>query len=87
MNAKRLSDHLFNVKIEVKQKKTKPQLSEILDFLDIAFKHILSYLKKFYRPEDNNIAFMSLFQSPMTNALSTVMILIIYFAIELFRPN
>lgn len=64
---------MFHIKLEVTDRRKKmPELGEILNFLDVAFKHILEHVKKFYRAADENIAFMSLVQDPMCNGLSTV---------------
>ena len=48
-----------------------PLLSDILNFLYVAFNFILSQLKNFYSASDKNIAFLTLFQAPMTNALNS----------------
>ena len=68
----RLQDHLFHFKIE--QKKTHeslPLLSEIFDFLHAALLHVLESTKTFYKPEDHNIAYLTLHQEPMINGLNT----------------
>lgn len=66
----RLSDHLFNFRLLPKQNQM-PMLTEILTFLHAAFIFILTKIKKFYNPEDKNIAFMTIVQSPMVNGLNT----------------
>jgi len=48
-----------------------PLLSDILTFLHSAFLFIITKVKKFYKPEDRNIAFMTLHQSNLTNGLNT----------------
>jgi len=66
----RLQDHLFIMRIVAKENKM-PLLSEILTFLHSAFLFIITKVKKFYKPEDHNIAFMTLHQSSLTNGLNT----------------
>lgn len=67
----RLQDHMFHLKVETKKKGTPPLLSSILKFLHLGFLFILNNIKKFYKSEDSNIAFMTLIQSPMVNAINT----------------
>ena len=62
---------MFHMKIELKPRVEAPLLREILSFLEIGFNHILLNLKKFYKAEDHNIAFLTLFQEPMINGLNT----------------
>lgn len=66
----RLQDHLFTMRILPKENKM-PLLSDILTFLHSAFLFIILKIKKFYKPEDRNIAFMTLHQSSLTNSLNT----------------
>jgi len=66
----RLQDHLFAMRIEAK-KGQMPLLSDILSFLHSAFLFIILKIKKFYNPNDRNIAFMTLHQSSLTNSLNT----------------
>lgn len=66
----RLQDHLYYIKI-VPKKEQLPMLSSILDFLHSGFLHILDQIKHFYAPQDHNIIFMTLTQSPMVNGLCT----------------
>ena len=61
---------MYHLKLSSKDK-TMPLLSDILNFLFVAFNFILSQLKNFYSAADKNIAFLTLFQAPMTNALNT----------------
>ena len=61
---------MYHLKLSSKDK-TMPLLSDILNFLFVAFNFILNQLKNFYSAEDKNIAFLTLFQAPMTNALNT----------------
>lgn len=66
----RLQDHLFNLKIVPKTNQM-PKLANILVFLHAAFLFIINKIKKFYKPEDRNIAFMTVYQSEITNGLNT----------------
>lgn len=61
-----MHDHLFYIKVEPK-KDSFPMLINILDFLEEACNYILNKLKDFYKVEDNNICFLTVFQSPMLN--------------------
>ena len=68
----RLQDHLF--KFKVVQKTTQadlPLLTELFDFLHAALMHVLESIKTFYKPEDHNIAYLTLHQEPMVNGLNT----------------
>ena len=68
----KLHDHLFHMKIELKESVTSPPLlRNILEFLQIAFEHILQNVRRFYNSEDHNIAFLTLYQKPMINGLNT----------------
>ena len=67
----RLQDHMFHIKILLKDAQKSPFLRDILQFLENAFEHILSKVRQFYRPEDHNIAFLTLYQEPMINGLNT----------------
>lgn len=67
----RLQDHLFTLRIKPKEGVEMPFLSNILDFLHAGFIHILDEIKKFYNPEEHNIAYLTLFQQPMSSGLNT----------------
>jgi len=67
----KLQDHMFHLKLENKQNGKMPLLSNILKFLHVAFLFILNNIKKFYEPANSHIAFMTLIQSPMLNAVNS----------------
>ena len=68
----RLQDHLFNFKVEAKKShESLPLLSDIFDFLHAALTHVLESIKTFYKPDDHNIAYLTLHQEPMVNGLNT----------------
>ena len=68
----RLQDHLFHFKIvQSTPNQDLPLLSDIYDFLHAALLHVLESIKTFYRPEDHNIAYLTLHQEPMINGLNT----------------
>ena len=67
----RLDDHMYYFKIVPKGHTGMPLLSEMLDFLHSGFIHVLTELKRFYKPTDYNICYMTLFQKPMINGLNT----------------
>lgn len=62
---------MFHLKLIPKKTDTLPLLTNILKFLHAAFLFVLTNIKKFYDPKDSNIAFMTLIQSPMINAINT----------------
>jgi hypothetical protein len=68
----RLQDHLFYMKIRLlNPKKEPPLLRDIVEFLEMAFNHVLKEIRRFYKPEDHNVAFLTLFQEPMISGLNT----------------
>ena len=68
----KIHDHLFHMKIKLKNSNTSaPLLRNILQFLQIAFEHILQNIRTLYNKDDHNIAFLTLFQKPMINGLNT----------------
>jgi len=67
----RLEDHMFHLKLIPKNNGPMPLLSNILKFLHLAFLFILNNIKQFYNPQDTNIMFMTLIQTPMLNAINT----------------
>jgi hypothetical protein len=67
-----LEDHLFHMKIRLKNANAPPPLlRDVLDFLNIAFNQILTNVRQFYNPQDHNVAYLTLFQTPMINGLNT----------------
>jgi len=62
---------MFHLKIENKRNGKLPLLSSILKFLHLGFLFILNNIKKFYNASDSHIAFMTLIQQPMLNAVNT----------------
>ena len=66
----RLQDHMYHLLIQPK-KNQMPLLSDILTFLQMAFLYILNNIKQFYKPSDENIAFMTIYQSSMVNSLNS----------------
>ena len=68
----RLSDHMWHLLLlPKKQNKKMPLLTDILNFLYVAFNFMLQQLKKFYNPKDKNIAFMTITQTSMLNGLNS----------------
>jgi hypothetical protein len=68
----KLQDHLFYMKIKlIDSNREPPMLRDILNFLEEAFQHILSEIRRYYKPEDHNIAFLTLYQQPMISGLNT----------------
>jgi hypothetical protein len=68
----RLQDHLFYLKVKLKDSSAAPPLlRDILDFLQEAFNFILREIKKHYKPEDHNVAYLTLYQQPMICGLNT----------------
>jgi len=68
----RLQDHLFYMKIRLLNPKNEPPLlRDIVEFLEMAFNHVLKEIRRFYKPEDHNIAFLTLYQEPMISGLNT----------------
>ena len=68
----KLDDHLFHLKIKlINPSAPPPYLRDILQFLERAFNYILMNIRRHYNPQDNNIAFLTLYQKPMINGLNT----------------
>ena len=68
----RLSDHMWHLLIVPKTASKKmPLLTDILNFLFVAFNFMLQQLKKFYNTKDKNIAFMTITQASMLNGLNS----------------
>jgi hypothetical protein len=66
-----LQDSLFHIKVEVKNQNNKPLLKDLVQVLEEAFTFILNNIKTYFKPEDHNIAYLTLFQEPMVNGLNT----------------
>jgi hypothetical protein len=64
-------DHLFHLKIKLKNNSDIPFLRDILDFLEQGLLHVMENIKTFYKEEDANVCFLTLFQEPMVNALNS----------------
>jgi len=72
----RLQDHLFYFKIVSKKpNENLPLLTDLYDFLHAALLHTLESIKTFYKPEDHNVAYLTLHQEPMVNGLNTGLLL------------
>lgn len=70
----RLQDHLFHIKVKLKDPNQPiPFLKDILEFLDKGLLHLMENIKKFYDPNDANIAFLTIFQRPMLTGLNSGM--------------
>ena len=68
----RLSDHMWHLLLIPKvPSKKMPLLTDILNFLFVAFNFMLQHLKKFYNTKDKNIAFMTITQGSMLNGLNS----------------
>lgn len=67
----KLQDHLFTMRIKAKDGVEMPLISNILDFLHAGFIHILDEIKTFYNSTDHNLAYLTLFQQPMSSGLNT----------------
>ena len=68
----RLSDHMWHLLLIPKAPSKKmPLLTDILNFLFVAFNFMLQHLKKFYNTKDKNIAFMTITQASMLNGLNS----------------
>lgn len=61
-----MHDHLYYIKVKPKND-TFPLLVNIIDFLSEACNYILEELKDNYPLKDNNIAYLTVYQSPMIN--------------------
>jgi hypothetical protein len=67
----RLQDSLFHIKVKVKNQVQKPLLRDLVKVLEEAFTFILNNIRTFFKVEDHNIAYLTLFQEPMVNGLNT----------------
>ena len=68
----RFQDHLFYVKIEVKESDEPiPFLKDILDFLQQGLLHLMENLKTFYNENEENICYLTLHQNPMVIGLNS----------------
>jgi hypothetical protein len=62
---------MFYIKLRLKNEADSPLLIDILDALQQGFNYILNNLRRFYNPNDHNIAYLTFFQEPMINGLNT----------------
>jgi hypothetical protein len=63
---------MYYIKVVLKRPNISPPLlSDLLYLFQEGFNYILQNLRTFYNPEDHNIAFLTLYQEPMINALNT----------------
>ena len=68
----RFQDHLFHVKIKLKQPNVGvPFLKDILDFLHEGLLHLMSKIKNYYNEKDANICYLTLHQTPMVIGLNS----------------
>jgi hypothetical protein len=70
-----LQDHLFHIKIDLKNANDKPYLKDILDFLEQGLFFIMDNIKKHYNENDANVCFLTLYQEPMVNGLNSGILL------------
>jgi hypothetical protein len=73
-----LQDHLFHIKIDLKNVGDKPYLKDILDFLEKGLLFIVDNIKKHYNEDDANLCFLTLYQQPMVNGLNSGILLLIF---------
>lgn len=66
----KLDDHLYSVKVEVKDGHP-PLLTSLLDILRKAFDFMIKSLKSFYPADDKNIMYMTIYQDSMQSALNS----------------
>jgi hypothetical protein len=66
----KLDDHLYSVKVEVKDGHP-PLLTSLLDILRKAFEFMIKSLQKFYHANDKNIMYMTIYQDSMQSALNS----------------
>ena len=65
---------VFKIYFKIVSKKPNeslPLLTDLYDFLHAALLHVLESIKTFYKPEDHNVAYLTLHQEPMVNGLNT----------------
>ena len=68
----RLQDHLFYMKVKVKNKNDPiPFLKDLFDFLQNGLLHVMQNIKNFYNSRDENLAFLTLYQQPMVTGLNS----------------
>lgn len=63
-------DNLFQIKIETKNESA-PLLSTLLETFEMIFKFIINHIRTFFKPEDHNIAYLTVCQDPMINGINT----------------
>ena len=67
----KMQDSVFNVKVKVKNNGSPPLIKDLLMVLENAFVFILSNIRTFFQPDEENIVYMTLIQSPMVNGLNS----------------
>ena len=67
----RLQDYMFHVRVKVKENIKTPLLRDLVTVLKEAFVFILNNIRTYFKPEDHNIAYLTLYQEPMVNGLNT----------------
>ena len=68
----RLQDHLFYMKVQIKNEKDPiPFLKDLFEFLESALLHVMQNIKTFYNSRDENLAFLTLYQQPMITGLNS----------------
>ena len=76
----RLEDHLFYVKIKLKNPHSDvPLLRDILNFLEVGFDYIITQVQQFYNSDEHNVAYLTLYQQPM---IKKQLLIIIEFLIQ-----
>lgn len=78
-NRFRLQDHLFYLKINLKNSNNPvPLLKDILQFLEQALLYVMDKIKIFYNEKDANICFLTLHQNPMLIGLNSGLVYILF---------
>ena len=67
----RIEDHIYYIKLRVKDGKQAPLLVDILQALSEGFNYILTNLRNLYDHSHHNIAYMTYYQEPMINGINT----------------
>lgn len=67
----RLQDYMFHVRVRVKENVKAPLLRDLVNVLKEAFVFILNNIRTYFKPEDHNEAYLTLYQEPMVNGLNT----------------
>ncbi|MBM3938030.1 MAG: hypothetical protein FJ333_05155 [Sphingomonadales bacterium] len=66
-----LQDQMFYLKIIPKGNNEMPLLMNILDFLHNGIVYILEEISKHFKPDEHNMAYLTLIQRPMVSGLNT----------------